>query len=274
MPKVKGFDEGDDGYAPREPGTSVLSVVFALMIMLALVVSAAAWMGGSMAKVENSFGNALDTMARTTGVAVETVAVLGLDDEPALRDTVKAAAMIEPGENMWRADPHRIKARIEGSGKVMNVTVHRLWPNQVVITAQPAEPAALWHDGVAWQVIDARGRVMTGARPDAHAELLKVSGAGADVAVVTLIDALQVAPSVTPRIQLAKHVASRRWDLLMDNGLVVRLPAADHLADALSRFERLNASRNLVDRPLAMADFRLERRVFLRPKTVLGEGAA
>lgn len=278
MPKVKTYD--DDDYHGAGPGgdASVSSIVFGLMIMVALVVAAAAWMGGSMAKVEAGMGNVLDSAARTTGLAVSSVVVLGLEGDPVLREEVRAAAMVEPGENMWRADPHRIRGRIEGTGKVVNVTVHRLWPNQVVITASPATPTALWHDGVAWQVLDGRGRVMQGEAAARHAGLLKVSGADGAGAMPALNAALASAPSLEGRVQLARLVEGRRWDVLLDSGLVLRLPGEDDLDEALRRFEALNRAEQLADRPLRLADFRLRDRVFLRPLqravAEAGEGAA
>ncbi|MEM7765979.1 MAG: cell division protein FtsQ/DivIB [Pseudomonadota bacterium] len=278
MPKVRSYEDDEYDMAPRRNDASVSSIVFGLMIIVALVVSAAAWMGGSMSKVEAGVGNALDTVARSTGLAVETVVVLGLDEAPALRDDVRALAMIEPGENMWRADPHRIRTRIEGSGKVVNVTVHRLWPSQVVVTASPATPTALWHDGASWQVVDTRGRVMRDEPPARYADLLKVSGDGGEAAMPDLKAALEAAPSLDGRIQMARLVDGRRWDVLLDTGVVVRLPGRGHLAEALDRFEALNRSEQIADRAIALADFRLRDRVFLRPSAAPGaapaEGAA
>ncbi len=264
MPKVVTHDDDDYG-DPRRSDVSVSSVVFGLMIILALVVAAAAWMGGSMAKVEAGVGNVLDSVARTTGLAVSSVTVIGLDADPVLREQVLATAMIEPGENMWRADPHSIRDRIEATGRVVNVTVHRLWPDQVVITAHPATPTALWHDGEDWQVVDGLGRVMTGERPADHAGLLRVSGEGAAAAMPALREALAAAPSLMGRVGIAQRVDARRWDLLLDSGLVVRLPGETRLAAALGRFEALNQAEQLADRPLRLADFRLPGRVFLRP---------
>ncbi|MEM0986342.1 MAG: cell division protein FtsQ/DivIB [Pseudomonadota bacterium] len=265
MPKVSAFDDDDFEIPARRADANVSSVVFGLMIIVALVVSAAAWMGGSMAKVEAGIGNALDTVARSTGLAVDDVVVLGLDGQPRLRDDIRAAAMVEPGENMWRADPHRIRARVEQTGRVVNVSVHRLWPDQVVITASPAKPTALWHDGGSWHVIDGLGQTMQNEPPAAHPTLLKINGPGADAAMPDLQAALDAAPSLRGRIQMAQWVDGRRWDILMQSGLIVRLPGKPRLAEAIERLETLNRQHALVDRPLSLADFRLPDRIFLRP---------
>ena len=154
----------------------VSSVVFGFVMLVAIVVATAAWMGGSMSQIENRFASFMDDTARTVGIAVNDVSIIGLEQDPALAQDIRAAAMIEPGENMFRADPHVIRRRVEGTNKVLNVRVHRLWPDQVVILADAAEPVAVWHDGQEWTVVDGLGRVIPDARADDHKQLIRLSG--------------------------------------------------------------------------------------------------
>ena len=93
----------------------VSSVVFGFVMLVAIVVATAAWMGGSMSQIENRFASFMDDTARTVGIAVNDVSIIGLEQDPALAQDIRAAAMIEPGENMFRADPHVIRRRVEGT---------------------------------------------------------------------------------------------------------------------------------------------------------------
>lgn len=162
----------------------VSSVLFGLVMLIAIVVALAAWMGGSMSQIENRFAGFMDDSARMAGVAVNEVAVLGLEQDPALQQEVRDAAMIEPGENMFRADPYIIRRRVESTHKVLNVRVHRLWPDQVVIIADAAEPVALWHDGTEWTVVDGLGRVIPDEHADDHPDLVRIAGHGAPEAAL------------------------------------------------------------------------------------------
>lgn len=242
----------------------VSSVIFGVVMLVAILVAIAAWMGGSLSQVGTRFGGFMDDSARLAGIDVEEVVVLGLQDNPALEDEVRAAAMIEPGENMFRADPHLIKSRVEGTHKVLNVRVHRLWPGNIVILADAAEPVALWHDGRQWKVVDGLGRLLPGARAEDHPDLLRLAGAGAPEAAPQLAAALARAHDINGRVAVATRIGERRWDMRFVNGVTVRLPEDEALEPAIERLAKLQVRTALTQRPLEMIDLRSKGRVYLR----------
>ncbi len=242
----------------------VSSVIFGVVMLVAILVAIAAWMGGSLSQVGTRFGGFMDDSARLAGIDVEEVVVLGLQDNPALEDEVRAAAMIEPGENMFRADPHLIKSRVEGTHKVLNVRVHRLWPGNVVILADAAEPVALWHDGRQWKVVDGLGRLLPGARAEDHPDLLRLAGVGAPEAAPQLAAALASAHDINGRVAVATRIGERRWDMRFVNGVTVRLPEDEALEPAIERLAKLQVRTALTQRPLEMIDLRSSGRVYLR----------
>lgn len=266
MPKVNAKAKRPAKPVPAaEEPVSISSVFFGLAMIAAIIVATAAWMGGSMSKVERHLANLSDGAARALGLAVTDVAVIGLETDPALAEAVRAAAMVEPGENMWRADPHAIRTRLLATNQVVNVRVHRLWPDQLLIMADPADAVALWHDGAAWQVVDALGRVMPGAVPDVHAHLPRFAGAGAPEAVPQAVAALAAHPEIAGQAAHLTRIADRRWDLQLESGAVVRLPGDDRLEAALAGLDRLDADTGLLARPLAIVDLRLAARTVLVP---------
>ncbi len=254
----------DDG--PVEEVT-VSSVLFGLVMLVAIVVAAAAWMGGSLSQVENRVAGLTDEAARMTGIAVNDVAVIGLESDPALARDIRDAAMIEPGENMFRADPHLIRKRVEATQKVMNVRVHRLWPNQIVIMAEAAEPVAVWHDGRSWAVIDALGRVIPGARASDHTRLVRVAGPGGASAAPQLAAILKNHPDISGRLAIASRVADRRWDLRLVSGTIVRMPEDARLGPALANLQRLQTRNAIAERRLVRIDLSHSGRAYLTPHT-------
>ena len=243
----------------------VSSILFGLVMLIAIIVATAAWMGGSLSQIETRFGGFMDDTARMAGVSVNDVSVLGLEQNPALADDVRAAAMIEPGENMFRADPKLIRHRVEATRKVLNVRVHRLWPGQIVIIADAAEPVALWHDGKEWTVVDGLGRILPDANADDHKTLVRLAGRGAPLAAPALVKALKDAPEVAARLAIATRVADRRWDVRLVNGATVRLPEDTGMENALARLTKLQTRTALLQRPVTMIDLRNKGRVYLSP---------
>lgn len=243
----------------------VTSVIFGLALLIAIVVGMAAWMGGSMGQIENRFSGFMDDSARMVGISVNDISVIGLDQNPELASDVRAAAMIEPGENMFRADPHVIRKRVEATRKVLNVRVHRLWPDQVVIIADAAEPVALWHDGTDWAVVDGLGRVIPGMTAEESGSLVRLAGKDAPDAAPILAAALAETPDVAQRVAIATRVAGRRWDMHLINGAVVRLPEDEAVAAALKRLERMQLRSAVLQRDVERIDMRNPGRVYMTP---------
>ena len=261
----------DDDEFEGAPEVRISSVIFGLMMVIALIVATAAWMGGSLSKVEMRFANAVDGVARSVGLSVDNVSVVGVEGE--LAEAVRLAAMVEPGENMFRADPHLIKRRVEATRRVVNVSVYRLWPDQIQIYAYPAEPVALWSNGENWAVIDSLGRQMTGLPAESFVHLPKLSGEGGAEAAPELARALAMLPGVTARLQLATRIEDRRWNLVFENGAIVRLPADSKMPAAVQRLAGLQQRARLLERPVISIDLRVADRIFVKPviQTASGE---
>ncbi|MEO0883893.1 MAG: cell division protein FtsQ/DivIB [Pseudomonadota bacterium] len=243
---------------------SVSSILFGLAILTALIVAAAAWMGGSLSQLERRAGHMMDSAARSLGLAVQYVSVEGVTEE--IADELRLAALVEPGENMFRADPHKIRDRLEDTRLVVNVQVHRFWPDHVLILADAVEPVALWNDGDGWQQVDTLGRVVAAdaERRDADG-LIRVTGLGGDVAAPTLVTALGEFPRLRHRVQLARRAAEERWDLHFDNGIVAHLPRDEIMPAAIRRLAFMDRDSAILSRPIVSIDIRHSDQVFLKP---------
>ena len=263
MPKVKQRQPEPEVYGER---TQVSSVIFGIVMVIAIIVAGAALLGGSLSKAGQRWGGAMDSMSRAMGLSVDYVEVRGLENAPpVVQRQIKMAAMIAPGENMFRADPHVIKTRIENTRLVANVRVYRHWPDTVMIYADPAQPSALWYDGEKWAVVDSLGRQMSTVKAVDHAALVKSVGVGAPEAIPALKKAMAHMPELEGQVAVARRIASRRWDLELTSGAIVRLPADENLGEGLKSFARMDAAGNLARRSVAAIDLRVVGKVFLTP---------
>ena len=254
--------------------TQVSSVIFGLIMVVAMIVAGAAMLGGSLSQMGQRWGSAMDGASRSIGLSVDTVEVIGLEHVPAVARQIKAAAMVEPGENMFRADPHVVRRRVEDTRLVANVRVYRLWPDTVMIYADAAEPMALWNDGQTWTVVDSLGRLMPKVRPQDHTDLVKTVGIGGPEAAPALEKAFLVMPDLRREVDHARRVAGRRWDLVLRSGALVKLPNDENIAPSILSFANMDAAGELTRRPLAAIDLRVTGRVFLTPTPDTMGGAA
>lgn len=273
MPRAKGKKSAPEPEMILER-TQISSVIFGLVMVVALIVAGAAMLGGSLSQIGKRWGSAMDGASRSIGLSVDTVEVIGLEHVPAVARQVKASAMIEPGENMFRADPHLIRRRVEDTYLVTKVRVYRLWPDTVMIYAHAVEPTALWNDGERWAVVDSLGRLMPSARATDYLLLPKAVGAGGPEAVPVLEKAFSIAPELRAEVDHARRVAGRRWDLVLKSGAVLKLPTDERLAASLLFFSSVEPMAELTRRPVSIIDLRVAGRVFLTPKSHQLGGAA
>jgi len=125
--------------------------------------------------------------------------------------------------------------------------------------------AALYRnaDGVL-VLLDPDGIEIGPAGPRAgHPALPVILGAGARARIGEALDLLAAAPDIVPRLRALIRVGERRWDLVLDRDLVIKLPAEGPV-DALARIMALHYGEELLDRGLAVIDMRLPSRPALR----------
>src|SRR5690606_38623989 len=75
-------------------------------------------------------------------------------------------------------------------------------------------------------------------------------------------------PDIKARVKAYVRVAGRRWDLRLDNGIVVKLPERN-VPRAMDMLATMEAEHALLERDIAAVDLRLEDRTTIQ----LTEGA-
>ncbi len=282
MPKVKrpriknaAEDREEEDQAPaaavRPAGSDIgrlrekaATYAFGTIVCGAAMVALAAWMGGSLGAFGQRLDNGVTVIMRSAGLAVENVQVLPALD-PVVEARVLEAAGVSVGDNMFAADPHIIRKRIEELDAIGAVSVYRLWPDQVTITADPREPVALWeHDGE-WRVIDQRGRSFAQASPGDFMHLPRVTGQDGGSAAAGLLATISEYPDLANRVETARRIGSRRWDVTFKGGVQLVLPEDGQMKEALAAVNLMHAHNRLLDLPVARVDARHPDRLAIRP---------
>ena len=264
MPKVNGRPPSQDEYLV-DSNTQLSSVLYGFVMVAAIIVAGAALLGGSLGQLGQRWSGAVDDIAQVTGLSLERVELIGLEHRPETARQIRLAVMVEPGENMFRANPHAIRRRVEATRLVSNVSVYRLWPDTVMIYANAVEPVALWQNPQGWQVIDSLGRVSVPTHEIDPESLLKTVSDDVPGTAPILVHALHRLPHLAEKIDHAARIGARRWDLILENGTLIQLPGDAYLGDALDRLAALDAAASLTDRNLEKIDLRLAKQVYLKP---------
>lgn len=218
--------------------------------------------------VHHRFG--LAALAAAMGLRISFIKVSGAQSlDPGL---LKAAIGVQPGDSSYGFSLAAVQARVAQLGPVKQVTVERILPGTLVVDIVARDALAIWQTTVNGQpqfkLIDGHGQVID----DQNAVLAKrrdpslllLSGSDAPEFAATLLAELKATPVVLAHVAAAQRVDGLRWNLILKDQTVVKLPAANEAA-AIGQLASLQASMQLLDRPVEDVDLRQPGRLVVRP---------
>jgi cell division protein FtsQ len=172
---------------------------------------------------------------------------------------------IRSGQSLFLYDAAAARERLSANPWISNVSVMKLYPDKVRVILEERVPAALWQRTVVdrVEIIDSAGQVITDRLETRFVKLPRVIGEGAQTRVHEIMAILDDAPGVQERVRASMLVSHRRWDLFLDNGVQVMLPADDP-AGAVMELERVGMASGLLDRDITIVDMRLPDRMVVR----------
>ncbi len=133
----------------------------------------------------------------------------------------------------------------------------RIKPDGVLAaTVIERKPVMLWRHARGIEMLDEQGhRVASVTERSVRAELPLIAGEGADKASAEAIQIFSAAGPLLPRLRGLQRVGERRWDLVLDRGQRILLPA-EGAVGALERLIALDGAEDLLGRDVAVVDLR------------------
>lgn len=250
--------------APRRRLTPILTRRRAFWLaVVALAIGAPAWLivSGRLAPVEALAHREAMALSREAGLTVAEVLVEGRDrtSQAALRD----ALAVSRGAAILDVDLGAAQTRLQALPWVRDAVVERRLPDTIYVQLVEREPIARIRDKGKLALVDRDGEVVRIAIDDSFAKLPLVQGQGAAANTPQLIGLLGEQPALAQRVTVARRIGDRRWDLVFDNGVVLRLP--EELPSlAWARFAEMEKAHGLLNRGLVAIDLRLKDRIGLQ----------
>jgi cell division protein FtsQ len=192
---------------------------------------------------------------------VESVQVEGR--QRAEKQAILAALGVARGTPILSVDLDAAKARLETVPWVRNASIERLLPDTLYVRLTERAPLALWQHQGKFDLVDQDGSIIADADIRDYPFLPQVVGTGAPSATPDLLKVLAGEPALEAHVTASVRVGARRWDVHLDNGVVVCLPESN-AANAWHRLAALDRSDRLLERSVQIIDMRLPDRVVLR----------
>lgn len=188
------------------------------------------------------------------------------------RDAVLGALGVQRGDPILAIDLEDARERLESLPWVSTAQVERRLPDLLYVRLTERQPMAIWQHERRFTVIDREGRPLADAAELARRgnkrveQLPHVVGANATQHVSKLLTALEKVPTIHRRYTAAIWVADRRWDLKLDNGVVIKLPEAGVLT-ALRQLAEMETTAKVLERDIVAIDLRQPDRAVLQQST-------
>lgn len=195
------------------------------------------------------------------GLAVDDVLVEGRGRTTTAE--VLTALEVGRGSPTLRFDPEAARARLLALSWVADARVERRLPDLIFVRLQERQPLALWQLHGRLNVIDTEGEIITGAEPARFADLPLLVGEGAPERAGNLLALLDRAPDLAALVVAAVRVGERRWNVVLDGDIEVRLPEVGAV-EAWEQLAELVRDEALLERDVVTIDLRLPDRLILR----------
>jgi cell division protein FtsQ len=110
-------------------------------------------------------------------------------------------------------------------------------------------------------VVERSGKVITLANPAEFSKLPYLIGDGAPLGSAEIVDAVAQHRAVSARVRAYRRMSERRWDLILEDGVVVQLPEEDWTKE-LDVLEHLIVDKGVLERDISEIDLRQRDNLF------------
>jgi cell division protein FtsQ len=234
----------------------VLLMTVGLVLFAAI---AALFVSGTVGRAIHGVDRTLDAIVADAGFGISEIHLAGNGRVPP--ETILAALGMNPGESIFAAKLAAARSRIMALDWIASADVVRRYPDSIFVTIVEKRPFALWQSpslsngrgGVA--VVERAGGVITTQDVEKFSRLPKLVGAGAPEAAADLVDAVTAHRAAAARVAAYEYVSKRRWNLILNDGVVVKLPETEWRKE-LDALEHLIVDAGILERDVTEIDLR------------------
>ena len=232
------------------------------LTLLALI--AALLVSGVVGRTAHGVKNGALGVVGDAGFGVYEIQITGNRRVPT--DTIFAALGLKAGQSIFFIDLPAARARILSLDWIASVDVVRRYPDAIFVTVVEKRPFALWQtpDGKV-AVVERSGGVITTQDTQKFSKLPKLIGPGAPETAADLVDGVMSRRAVSARTAAYERVSKRRWNLILNDGVVVQLPETGW-AKELDTLEHLIVDNGILERDITEIDLRSPSQYFFMLK--------
>ena len=235
--------------------------------VLALGLVAVLFVGGYVGAAAKKIDSLAAAMSNYAGFGISKLTLRG--ENHTSPQMILAVLNLKPGQSIFDVNLGTARDRLLGLPWVKRVQVTRRYPDSISVDIQEKTPFALWQSAKGLYVITRSGAPIIAATPQQFPKLPVFVG-GRPVGGAALVAAIKAYPGILGRLTAIQRVSQRRWNLILNTGVVALLPETGWRKQ-LGVLERLIVNDGVLDRSISQIDLRSPEDLYF---TLRGQKAA
>ena len=234
-------------FSPRRP------MVLLTVVVVILSVAAAILTGGVIPRTINKTDMAASALVSHAGFGVAEVHLYG-NARTAPAD-ITAALGVKAGQSIFGINLRQARARLMTLPWVADADIRRRYPDDLTVKITERVPYARWQTPNGDLLVERQGRVITSDGSAKFAGLPVLLGDGAPEHALGFIEAVGRHRAIVKRVKAYQYQSGRRWNLILDNGVIVKLPETGWDAQ-IKELDRLIVDDGILETNIREIDLR------------------
>jgi len=226
--------------------------VFILVLMLAGIVLAVPGIGGYARRASLAGSGLVTTTSADAGLEISTIQLSGNRYTPP--GAISAQLGFHPGDSIFTAVPAVARVQLRRLDWIKDAQVTVRYPDAVSVRVVEKVPFALWQSDRGLYAVESDGRPITTVDATQFKRLPFFFG-DAPNGASQLVGAIRAHRAISARLRAMQRVANRRWNLVLDDGVVVKLPE-DNWEREIAALDRLIIDNGVLERDIGEIDLR------------------
>jgi cell division protein FtsQ len=156
-----------------------------------------------------------------------------------------------------------IKKNIELLGWVKTADITKKFPNKLIVNITERAPKAIWQDKTELWLVDDLGNLISDKIEKEYIKLPVLVSKNPLETVPALFEIINKHDIFGTNVVSAVRVGDRRWDIYLQNKIVIKLPEKD-VDVAVERLKKLQKRKNILERNIKYVDLRLPDRIAVK----------
>lgn len=221
------------------------------VIMVVTLLTVVLMTGGRATALGQGITRFADGRLAAMGISLQHVRLEGVSDAAA--PDIQRVLDMKRGDPLALMDLAAVQKSVESVGWVRQASVRRQLPGVLIITVVERPRLAVWQYKGKSMVVDDQGQIIPEARAPNFLNLPLVVGEGANEQAAAILELMNARPGLMQKTYALVRVDTRRWDIHLKNGTIVKLPALNQ-DDAMARLDALITERRVLDQGFAEID--------------------